>query len=238
MSNVDHALIKRSKAKLDFLEVPVNESHEKLVALQQTKRLTVRPIWDDQVDAIEGPLYVDYIRENPSYRDVYVREGVKAQLLRAVEALPPEYALVVRAGHRPPEVQLALLNMLKQDYMQSHPGVSEEDALGYARTYVSDPEIVMPPHCCGAAVDVDVIHAESGEVVDFGCSVNTDSPIAYLHSDLVTEKQYGNRMMLCQVMLEAGFAPYFTEWWHYSYGDQLWAKFYDKPHAIYSVATI
>lgn len=46
-----------------------------------------------------------------------------------------------------------------------------------------------------------------------------------------TAKQ--NRLMLRKLMMDTGFAPFDVEWWHYSYGDKEWAKYYAKPVAIY-----
>jgi len=34
-------------------------------------------------------------------------------------------------------------------------------------------------------------------------------------SDLVTPEQKKNRMLLREVMLSCGFAPYECEWWHF-----------------------
>ncbi|QQR69366.1 MAG: hypothetical protein IPI58_01405 [Alphaproteobacteria bacterium] len=35
-------------------------------------------------------------------------------------------------------------------------------------------------------------------------------------------------------MTSVGFAPFDGEWWHFSYGDREWAKYYGRSHAIYS----
>jgi zinc D-Ala-D-Ala dipeptidase len=41
------------------------------------------------------------------------------------------------------------------------------------------------------------------------------------------------RRVLYWTMLDEDFTNNPTEWWHYSYGDQMWAMFNDKPAAIY-----
>lgn len=40
------------------------------------------------------------------------------------------------------------------------------------------------------------------------------------------------------VKLHAGLASCMTEWWHFSYGDQLWAWFYNEEHSLYSPVDI
>jgi len=42
-----------------------------------------------------------------------------------------------------------------------------------------------------------------------------------------------NRRLLCHAMTEEGFAPNPTEWWHYSYGDQMWAALTKNSEAFY-----
>ena len=44
----------------------------------------------------------------------------------------------------------------------------------------------------------------------------------------LTDEQIKNRKMLHDLMVEEGFAPFYGEWWHFSYGDREWAAFYDK----------
>ena len=42
-----------------------------------------------------------------------------------------------------------------------------------------------------------------------------------------------NRRLLYWVMTEAEFANNPTEWWHYSWGDQMWAKLAGQSAAHY-----
>lgn len=210
-------------------------ANDSLDKLRTSRRLLIEPIWEKPIDEIEGPLYQKYIQRNPDYDAVFVRSGVSRRIARAAENLPTTARLIVRAGHRPIEVQIQLLEMVKAEYLQKNPGASDSKALEFARTYVSDPSIKLPPHCCGAAVDVDVIDLRSGELIDFGCPVNTDDEIAFLDSDRITPQQRANRQMLVDAMIGAGFAPFKHEWWHFSYGDQTWADYYGKPGPIYGL---
>ncbi|MES1200940.1 MAG: M15 family metallopeptidase, partial [Pseudomonadota bacterium] len=45
-----------------------------------------------------------------------------------------------------------------------------------------------------------------------------------------------NRRLLYWLMIEAGFSNHPDEWWHYSYGDQMWAIHMGKPAALYGLA--
>jgi D-alanyl-D-alanine dipeptidase len=201
---------------------------EPLIGLKDSDRLLVEPIWINPIDEIEGPLYLAYIAENPTYNSVFVRQSVDKMLNSAADSLPLRYKLIVRAGHRPLSVQQKLLEMVKQDYLTKNPGSTKQEALNFARTFVSDPAVKLPPHCCGAAIDVDVLDCETGVLVDFGCPVNTDNEIAFVDSGKISTTHAANRQMLSKAMTKAGFAPFKYEWWHFSYGDQTWALYYKK----------
>ena len=74
----------------------------------------------------------------------------------------------------------------------------------------------------------------SGQLLDFGSRVNDDNEKSYLYYPNLTQEQKDNRLMLVTAMIGAGLASCMTEWWHFSYGDQLWAWFYGKENSLYS----
>jgi len=231
--------IDRSKSsdKINFAAIDCQQLDEPLVRLVTSDRLIVEPIWLNPND-MEGQLYAAYIAEHPEYDGIYIRPEALKRLRHAADSLSHRYKIIVRAGHRPAEVQMSLLNNVMQDFKASHPAASDEEALAHARLYVSDPAIKLPPHCCGAALDIDLLDTHTGSLVDFGSPVNQDSEISHLHSELITPEQKANRLMLLTAMLDAGFASYYAEWWHYSYGDQIWAWFYGQETCLYGLAEV
>ncbi len=56
-----------------------------------------------------------------------------------------------------------------------------------------------------------------------------------LKRELTPEEQevLRNRRFLYRVMTKAGFENYGDEWWHYSYGDNMWAKLSGSDRAFY-----
>lgn len=209
--------------------------NEPLAPVITKANILVEPIWEKPIDDYEGPLYQEYIAKHPAYNKVLVRSSVADRLIKAAQELPSKYKLVVRAGHRPAEVQYKLLEMVRQSYAKDNPDASMDETLAFARTYVADPSVKLPSHCCGAAIDVDLFDNEIGQSVDFGCPMNTDGEIAHVYNDQINDSQKNNREILRKTMLNAGFAPNPNEWWHFSYGDQNWANFYNKISAIYGL---
>jgi zinc D-Ala-D-Ala dipeptidase len=84
-----------------------------------------------------------------------------------------------------------------------------------------------PPHSTGAAVDVTLVDA-AGNTVEMGSPIDEMSPRSYPEHFATNRSSAGqlahqNRRLLLQVMTSAGFRQHPQEWWHFSYGDQLWA---------------
>lgn len=227
--------LERSKSteSVDFSKFPSINKFERLVKIISTDKILVEPNWTIPGD-FEGRMYADYISEHPEYDGIYVRLEVMKRLEIASKSLVTPYKLVVRAGHRPIAVQKRLLRECAADYKKDNPGVTDEKALEHARTFVSDPDITLPPHVCGAAVDVEIIDSQTGKYLDFGSKMNEDNQKSFLYYPNLTLKQKNNRLMLVTVMLDAGLASCMTEWWHFSYGDQLWAWFYNNKDSFYS----
>lgn len=101
------------------------------------------------------------------------------------------------------------------------------------------------PHATGAAVDLTIALID-GPPLWMGSLFDDASPLA--ETDLF-EKQRGqrdfsfsndearaNRRLLYWLMTEAGFHNFRNEWWHFSWGDQMWAQATNAPHAHYGLA--
>jgi len=227
--------LERSKSteSLDFSKYQSINKSDPLIKIESTDKMLVEPNWTVP-DSYEGSVYADFISEHPSYDGIYVRSELLKRLIVAADSLPIAYKLVVRAGHRPVAVQKRILLECAVDYKKYKAGASDEEALEHARTFVSDPEITLPPHVCGAAVDVEILDVSTGELLDFGSKMDDDNEKSFLHNPNLTDKQKENRLALLTDMLDAGFASCKAEWWHFSYGDQIWAWFYGKENSLYS----
>ncbi len=222
----------KSKERIDFSKIGCIQKSDPLVKVESTEKISVEPVWTLK-DDFEGGMYADYITEHPKYDGIYVRSELLNRLKEASVEFDDRYKFVVRAGHRPLAVQKRLLKECVQDYKDDNPGVSDKKALEHARTFISDPEISLPPHCCGAAIDIELFDNEENKLMDFGNSINEDNEKSFLHFDDISKDQKANRRMLLEVMLDAGFASTAFEWWHFSYGDEEWAWFYGKKDSLY-----
>lgn len=86
-------------------------------------------------------------------------------------------------------------------------------------------------HQTGGAVDLTLCD-KNGIPLDMGSEypIKCSGMITSCHlSPIISER----RRLLCKVMHKEGFANYPGEWWHFSYGDQLWAAYRYKRYALY-----
>ena len=94
-----------------------------------------------------------------------------------------------------------------------------------------------PPHSSGGALDV-CLSDKDGNLVEMGSMVDqmdeTSNP--YFYSNIKNEEAIiwnSRRNLLREIMTKFGFAQHPNEWWHFSYGDQLWAWKNKKSNALY-----
>lgn len=99
------------------------------------------------------------------------------------------------------------------------------------------------PHATGAATDLSM-RWKHGEFLWMGSIFDDVTDLA--HRDrfenesaemrFSDEEARANRRLLHWVMNEQGFEGHPDEWWHFSYGDQLWAALSGAKAAIYGLA--
>jgi zinc D-Ala-D-Ala dipeptidase len=82
-----------------------------------------------------------------------------------------------------------------------------------------------PPHSTGGAVDLTIID-DQGQPLDMGSPIDEMSDRSqpnHFAQDPQGQDFHRHRELLRQVMESAGFLRHPGEWWHFSWGDQLWA---------------
>lgn len=70
-------------------------------------------------------------------------------------------------------------------------------------------------HTRGSTFDLTLIDSR-GKELDMGTPWDYFGPQSWPSDTTVGEEAYNNRMLLREAMMEAGFAPYNEEWWHFT----------------------
>ncbi len=111
---------------------------------------------------------------------------------------------------------------------KQHPDWSEAEVRAKADRLLPKPQPGKPTaHMTGAAIDINLVMVEDLADIDFGHSGKT------AYDDMRLPEYYerhGNnlaardhRRALFWVMQKFGFVQNPDEWWHFSFGDQMWA---------------
>jgi D-alanyl-D-alanine dipeptidase len=211
----------------EVLAIPIRDNGEPLVEVSGIKA----------VAAPDLPLKIkDY---------KMVRQGVLEKLIAAQSLLPEGYSLRLYEGYRSVQVQAIEFNMIFDKTKRLFPDFSDEQLFVETTKLASpvqnlDGTINVPTHSTGAAVDVDIVD-RAGQPLNFGMQISdwitVDPELCETDTRLVDDEASRNRQLLNRVMQQVGFVNYFTEWWHFSYGDRYWAYLTGNTVALYGGAT-
>ncbi len=85
-------------------------------------------------------------------------------------------------------------------------------------------------HSRGSTVDLTLFDMSRGCDVDMGGYFDYFGDISHFDHPDLTDAQRANRALLRDVMMNAGFAPYEYEWWHFTLCDEPYPDtFFDFP---------
>ena len=100
-----------------------------------------------------------------------------------------------------------------------------------------------PPHSTGGAIDLTLADAK-GKPLFMGSEIDAIGPISHPNHFSLKKKPertsdectwHERRSLLAKVMIHQGFVQHPNEWWHFSFGDQLWAWANRVEEAFYGV---
>ncbi|MGF7229644.1 MAG: M15 family metallopeptidase [Candidatus Saccharibacteria bacterium] len=164
---------------------------------------------------------------------IYVRDTLAQKLGNvSAELAASNLRLKVVYGYRHPEVQQAYFSKRQTEILTEFPDLSGDDLERYTHNFVAVPDVAGHP--AGAAVDLTIIDM-SGDDLDMGTGIAdySDPQLIRTFDSRLSNQQQNNRLVLHDLMIDQGFAPFYGEWWHFSYGDREWAAFNHKKTARY-----
>ncbi len=169
-------------------------------------------------------------------KTIFVRESLAQKLARISLRLEKRnLRLRIAYGYRHPLIQQKYFSLRRAIHAEKYPEKSgtELDELTHGQVAVP----TVAGHPTGGAVDVTITENTSERNdLDMGTGIAVYADLAKIKTlaDGLTEPQKENRRLLLDLMLDEEFAPFYGEWWHFSYGDREWARFYGKASSLYS----
>lgn len=199
--------------------VTIRENNELLFEVQETEKL--------KIDLISK----SYI---PSF---LVRKTIAEKLYKVSENLPEGINLVLIEGYRTMKSQQDSWNSACLKLKIENPDWTEEQIEQQVRLVLAKPT-PLANHHCGGAVDVALMKRD-GTFLDMGTSYPSEAMSAEWYkkfpmlSDQITDKQKVNRKILRDAMETEDFVWYPGEWWHYCWGDRMWAVYSNQTECFY-----
>jgi zinc D-Ala-D-Ala dipeptidase len=212
-----------------YHQIPIVECGEPLIQIPLEKFAVETP---HPYEKLGAPY-----REHSPY---FLRQGVVDCLIAAQDYLQQKYPgwyIQVFDAYRPVAVQQFMVDYSFAKAIEERGLVkSELTPTQYQEVWEevykiwAAPSLDMktpPPHSTGAAIDVTLVNS-SGNTIDMGSPIDEMSerslPDYFAQDSHPQASQYHtNRKLLCDVMEKAGFHRNPREWWHFSFGDQMWA---------------
>lgn len=230
----------------------------KSVKILETENETLEPLVDVRDFGIPGsnhyhnqwnPPY--YHRVPGSIEALLVRSSV-AERLQDINTWLEQFdlELFVFDGYRPQTVQSYFYyewfpGFLRQMYPEKDSEWIQSETDRYwsrgARSK-KDLDIYLPPHSTGGAVDLTLRSRRNKQTLEMGSMFDdcaTVSNLEYIESvapgsaSLTLHEALANRRFLHHAFRRAGFAYHPYEWWHFSFGDPMWAICNRSPNALY-----
>jgi zinc D-Ala-D-Ala dipeptidase len=222
-----------------YQKIPIRESHEPLVPVPLDRFATIDP---HPYQALGAP----YGDRSP----FWIRAGVLERLDRALTQLQADYpgwSIQIFDALRPIPVQQFMVERAIIDVAIARnldpatlSDADREAILPEVQTFWAMPNsdpATPPPHSTGGAIDVTLVN-ERGEPINMGSPIDELSPRSYPDHFANSEVDHApvfhqRRQLLQRLLTHAGFAQHPQEWWHFCYGDQMWAWLSHAPHAYY-----
>ncbi|MGI9461912.1 MAG: M15 family metallopeptidase [Alphaproteobacteria bacterium] len=178
---------------------------------------------------------------------LYARQTIGKKLLAINAAMKNfGYRIFLHDAYRPLAVQQFFHDQWMPAFVKkNNPHFDHDAIMAETEKYwaiPSDDPLSPSPHLSGAAVDITLMALDDDREIDMGSQFDEFTELS--HTDHF-ERAGGNnivarnhRRILYGVMIKAGFANHPNEWWHFSWGDQMWARLSGEVKGFYGLATM
>jgi zinc D-Ala-D-Ala dipeptidase len=228
------------------------------IAIARDNRLFGESVVEARAAGLAGENFYFTDRNPPYWHRVdgatdrlWLRQSVAEKLARVNARIAPAgLELFLFDAWRPRAVQAYFHDVwMPRELQRRNPALSGAALTEEVERYWAAPsqDAGSPaPHATAAAVDL-TLRWRGGEALWMGSLFDDVTALAnrdrfenlsaenFSFSD---QEARANRRLLHWLMAEEGFAGHPDEWWHFSWGDQMWAALTGESAAHYGLATI
>ncbi len=193
------------------------------------------------IQEIENPVRLVEIKEedgiffNTRYTSIRQIRAYTYELLKKARThLPEDCYFMVYEAYRPMAAQIKLWDGVVATKREEYPqlDVNSEEFIAICDVFAANPYRQGSGHQSGAAVDISLVDG-NGHEYDMGGQVRGFDNTADFDCPSISPEARRNREILREALEKVGMVNYPSEWWHYSFGDRLWARLTGSKLAIF-----
>jgi len=207
------------------------------------RRRTIPGSFINRVPILEnGEVMVDikqdaslfFSREMKKKKALFLRVKTYQLLKQAQRRLPKGYQFKICSAYRSLAEQKDLWEQEYARQQKEHPDWPKSEIVRHVRSVYADPRNGFGGHQTGGAIDITLCD-EKGHDYDMGTKYLENSRMTPIWALRIGREARKNRRILFKTLTTQGFQNYPPEWWHYCYGDRMWAAYQRKDYAFYGL---
>lgn len=192
-------------------DLPIRENHDLMVNLASYPFV------------LEPRYFQSGLSDTP---DMWIRQTIADKLLRLQKEALNGLRFKIWDAWRPRAVQENIYQKFRKELQDKNPAWDNGTLDAEMANYVARPDNPdrIPPHASGGAIDLTLVN-EDGREIDMGTDFDHFGPEACV--DYFTQDNpqiHENRILLYRAMDKEDFGTYIHEWWHFDFGNQMWAE--------------
>lgn len=182
--------------------------------------------------------YGQFILDSSLAENFIVRAVVANKLEQAQKLLPNNYKLIIGEVYRTHAKQKRMWHEVYDKIKSQYPDVSTEECTRKTEVWIANPYTHGSGHQTGAAVDAALaklcVTTGQYQEVDMGTRMQEFNEKTVTNCPFLTTEQDKHRKLLLECMSAVGLVNYPDEWWHFSYGDRLWASLSNQAVTLFA----
>jgi len=209
------------KIKVLFNVILVRLGFRKLLPKEAIRNVIVKECSEKIISLPE----TDFVISNKN-QNICGRKTVIEKIIDINEQLKPQnYKICVFEIYRDEATQNNLRLQEYNNAKKEYPNYSEIDIEKIVDTRVAKiRNNNVGGHQTGGAIDLTICGIGEKEL-DMGTKYLEFNDKTKTYCKGLTQEQQNNRNLLLKLMKNANFVNYPYEWWHFSYGDTMWAAY-------------
>lgn len=179
-----------------------------------------------------------FIIDKRMKKPVYLRKCVYEKLCTLSEWIKKDgYKIKLYDAYRSLDNQISSWNKRLEETKKMYPDASLEEVTRITNLKVANPTNGVGGHQTGGAIDITLVDSNNKEL-DMGSKYEEHIEQTKTYSKKLNDIQSKNRNYLLEKMKKLDFVNFPSEWWHYSYGDKMWAAYNNKKTCFYGYVEI